>query len=812
MPNLFTRYLTPGLAPGIQLNPLVDNSEISVDRRDQYFGGILKLPRGRIDKPFLVTPGNVFNKIGNGAWLGKTTNAYKSHVAVFEALKNGAAGAVLQRLVGADAVNRYIVVKSDTATNISIPLTPTLSNGVIKAVGVTNQGSNYYHPTAQIVSATNEVISDIAAGIALDINCGTGEVVHVTLWGGTPGLYANNDAFNLTNTIGGGFVGHLANVPADGSLHGATVVIEQGGSNYSHLDISSSGPGTGAVFIVRMPITGSNAGKILAISVANGGSGYHLYNAAIPSLLTITDPVGYYGTGTGATAIINNIENGVITAIATPSPTGTSLTDTPIVTIKNINGGIGNRAAATATVTAGDISAVTVTNGGSGYTTDTVQITANLTVTPQFYLSATLPDPALEPYLFAIKDLECFNNGVIIGLHCEDKSDANGNFIDTARITVRIIDPARPRTYRYEFIGNLSDGGFDDFGGSTYLPDTVARKTDNIVIAIGSDTVISPDNPMYGLDDDDNEKWVYSNIMHAFTEGDAAYTNLTYRNARNKLAATPLDFQYLSSLDTDSVALLGELAQVSFLTNRNLRFDVQGDTVGEAVEFMNQLNFTQRAENHLLHAFWCPLTVEDPTHNNGSLQMGAATLNIAFACARNARKDSRGFAPKHYPIMGKDWALGKARTNIRAPFTLGRGQLNALAKAKINAVIYEDGNYIFSNAITCADVDISLRKLIAVTDMSTSIDDAVVRFCSSVKGYPINDAIKLTKDYLKALFEGAEAAGWIVPSDDPVMLGRPYKYDVLVSPDRPYDAFTVDYWVRYQGTALYIYITQTYTR
>lgn len=54
--------------------------------------------------------------------------------------------------------------------------------------------------------------------------------------------------------------------------------------------------------------------------------------------------------------------------------------------------------------------------------------------------------------------------------------------------------------------------------------------------------------------------------------------------------------------------------------------------------------------------------------------------------------------------------------------------LNALARAKINPVVYETytggGRYVFRDSLTCAGRRISLKKLIAVADMSTSIDEA----------------------------------------------------------------------------------------
>jgi hypothetical protein len=795
MSNLFTRAL--GSAAGVQLNPLRDNSQIVVEKRDQYFAAMLKLTRGRIDKPFFVSAGDI-SRIGSGIGLGKKTVAYKSHVAVIEALKNGAAGAVLQRLVGSDAVNKFIVVKSGT----SIKLTPTLKNGVIKTVAVTNQGSDYDMPNVVISEGTGAIIY-------VDID-DSGAIKQILVRGGTG--YTNSSTITITGT-GTSATAHLTNVPASGGLTGATVVMDNEGSGYEVPTVTATGSGSGATFIVRMRRTGTGIGLVALIFPDNAGFGYTVWDyPTTPSVLAITDSSGGYDAGTGATARITDTADGVITAITAPVSSGDYLNSVPAISIKNINGGIGSGAQATATVTAGDISAVTVVSGGSGYVAGKILVTANLATNPSFTLSNTLPDHDVEPYLMAIKDLECINDGVIVSMHSESVANSSGVDVDTKKIVIKIIDPKSPRSYRYVFTGDLTDNGLDDYGFSTFLPDVISRKTEVIEAYIGGDAFISKDSLMYGDDEDGEERWVSSGVLKAFVEGDAAYTTATYVAARNKLINTPLDFHYISSLDTDSVAMIKELAYLSYATNRNLRFDVQGDTYLEAIAFINSLNIPERLENHLLHAFWCPVLAEDPTSQNGSMQMGAATLNVAYACLRNARRNSRGFAPKNYPIMGKRWPLGRSRKNLRALQTLTRAQLNALAKAKINPVIYEDGQYIFADAITCAQVDVSLRKLIAVTDMSTSLDDGVTRFCNSVKGYPMEDAIKLTKDYLKTLFEGAEAAGWLVPSLDPDMLGKSFKYEVIAHPDRPYDSWIVNYWLRYAGTARQAYVTQTYIR
>jgi len=464
-----------------------------------------------------------------------------------------------------------------------------------------------------------------------------------------------------------------------------------------------------------------------------------------------------------------------------------------------------------ATVVDGDIDTIAVLNGGSGYIESKTIITANLATNPQFIVQQDLPGDD-EPYLFAIKDPECINDGLHISLHCEEKLDARGNKVANDLLSIRIIDPLKPNRYRYEFTGRLSDGDRDDFGSSTFLPDVVSRKTDAIDFIVGQDATVSPSSLIYRYDDDGEEQRITSDLLKPFIEGSLAFDAATYATARRKLVSSTLDFAYISSLDTDSIAVLKELMQAAYETNRNLRFDVQGDTVLEAISFKDSLSIETRLENHLIHAFWTPLLVEDPTAGNGSMQMGSATLNIAMACFRNAHKDAKGFAPKHYPIMGKNWALNNVRKNIRQLVNINRAQLNMLARAKINPVIYEDGNYIFSDFLTCADVDVSLRALISVTDMSTDIDAATVRFCNGMKGYPINEAIKRTKDFLTSMFEGAESAGWLVPSNDPDMLGKSFKFDVFASPERPYDVFIVNYWLRYQGTARQIFITQSCTR
>lgn len=114
MATAFVRQL--GQEPGVQLNPLRDNSEVpSIDNADQVFGIMMRATRGRIDKPFKVNRGNVRTKLGKGDQV-RVNALNEAYVHVVEALNNGAYEAVVQRLVAADAAVKWAVVTVDAGT------------------------------------------------------------------------------------------------------------------------------------------------------------------------------------------------------------------------------------------------------------------------------------------------------------------------------------------------------------------------------------------------------------------------------------------------------------------------------------------------------------------------------------------------------------------------------------------------------------------------------------------------------------------------------------------------------------------------
>lgn len=431
-----------------------------------------------------------------------------------------------------------------------------------------------------------------------------------------------------------------------------------------------------------------------------------------------------------------------------------------------------------------------------------------------FTFTASTTDPS-GPFLFAVKHLECHNDGIKVEFRSES-TQSGGLDVANDKLTLRLRDS--DDALLYEFYGSLKSDSTDDYGNSNYLPDVVQSQTDAVEVRVGvtgASAVIAAGSQAYGYDSNGRQQWTKSPALVCFTEGGTAYSTQDYMGAREKLQYTQFDYAYISSGGTQAPALLAQLAQLAFDTNRQLRFDIPGSlSVDAAIAFVNQLNMGASQTAHLMHAFWTPLKSDDPTGVNPNGYIGTATLNIAYACGRNAQVNAKGFAPKNYPVAGREWPI--QRTRISQTVKLRDQDLSALAKAKINPVVYETytggGRYVFRDSLTCALVESSLKKLIAVADMSTSIDEAVTRAAKDNLQLPMEMAVKKTQDFLKTLFEGAETADWIIPSSEPEMGGKSFVYDVRPNAVRPYEDMDVTYALRYDGTNRRTFVTQTLSK
>ncbi|MGL5948124.1 MAG: hypothetical protein ACRCYV_03560 [Aeromonas sp.] len=425
-----------------------------------------------------------------------------------------------------------------------------------------------------------------------------------------------------------------------------------------------------------------------------------------------------------------------------------------------------------------------------------------------FAVSPTEPE---APYLLAIKHLDCHNDGVQISLHADEVREG-GVSVATDKVTLRLLDSDGEKLA--EFTGALTAGALDDNGNSMYLPDVVANRSDSLEVLVGDATAIEPTSAIYGYDGA-KPKWLTSETQIYFNEGSTLYAMEDCTRAVNALERSQYDYGYIVSGGTQSTSLMEALFLLMHNVNRQLRFDVPGNLDPEAaIAWLEQMNASGRDSAHLAHAFWAPLKANDPSGINPRFHLGTAALNVAKSCARNAQTNAKGFAPKNYPIAGRDWPVD--RSGILQTYTPSDQELDRLARAKINPVIYSTysggGRYVWFDSLTCAPVENSLRKLISVAEMSSSIDDMVTRFAKDALQKPMKVSVKMTADFLQTLFEGAQASDWIVPSGDPSMGGAAFRFSVAPNEASPYDKLDVNYWLRYDGTNRQTFVTQTLSK
>jgi hypothetical protein len=550
----------------------------------------------------------------------------------------------------------------------------------------------------------------------------------------------------------------------------------------------------------QIRVSALNEAWVHVVEAVNNGT----YEAVVQRLVTTSAAISYAVATIGSGAVLApTVTAGAVASIAASTP-GTGYVVGQALSIV----GVGTGAVATVATTnsTGGILTLTVSAPGTGY----VQGSTTVTVTEpiSFYVSATLP--ATEPYLFAVKHLECFNDGIKIAFRADEKRVGGVN-VANDKITIVISDILGGTLY--EFTGSLSSIAVDDFGNSSYLADIVSAQTDAVEVTVGTIGTILTTSTAYGFSATTGQQnSAKSAVLICFTEGGTAYTTQDYMAARTKLQYTPHNYAYISSGGSQSAGLLAQLAQLAFDTNRILKFDIPGGlTVEAAIVFVEQLNMGASLTAQLMHQYWVRFKSDDPTGINGKGYFGAATLNSAYSNLRNAQTDAKGFAPKNYPIAGRQWPI--RRTGLIHDQRLTDQELNALARAKINPIMFDTftggGRTVFRDSLTAAQVESSLIKLTSVADMSTSIDDAVTKFGKDILQLPMSEAVKRTTDFLKALFEGAQAAGWLVPSNDPSMNGAAFRYVVQPNAVRPYDRMDVSYWLRYDGTVRQIFVTQT---
>ena len=544
-----------------------------------------------------------------------------------------------------------------------------------------------------------------------------------------------------------------------------------------------------------------NVGYKHVVEAVNKGA-----NQAILSRLIVAESyqIKYLVASNGSGAVLApTVTTGAVTSIAASTPgTGYSVDQEILI------GGAGTGATAkVATINAtGGILTVTVTAGGTGYVQGTT--TAQIANPISFYTSDTDPSAGNAPFLFAVKHLECHNDGIQVEFHA-DENRVNGVNAANSDITVLIKDADGYDMYR--FTGSLLPTALDDFGNTKHLPAIVSSQTDAVEIVTGSQTSISTSSPAYGYNTNGGINWAKSGIKICFVEGSTAYATTDYVAARQRLQTTPLRYGYIASCGTPNVAHLVQLGQLSFSQNRPLKYDVPGGTTPDAaITFVESVNFYANDVPGLAEGFWSLLKTDDPVGLDGNAYWGVSALQVAKCCLRNAAKNNYGFARKNYPVAGREFPL--QRTGIKQGVEVSANDLSRLAAARINVVMYEtysDGTFpVFSDSLTNQKGN-RLSKLSSVVDRAVDIDERVANATKDVLQLPMQEALTRLRRYLKNMFDNAAASGWLVPSRDSARNGETYILSVAPNQQNPYDQIDVQYWVSYDGTFRQGFITQT---
>lgn len=410
-------------------------------------------------------------------------------------------------------------------------------------------------------------------------------------------------------------------------------------------------------------------------------------------------------------------------------------------------------------------------------------------------------------YSIALLHHDCHNDGIKVAVHAEPLL-VGGIPVLNPTLTIRVLDSEGNRLH--EFTGSVNPDAKDDYGASAYLPDVAANLTEAVSLVVNAAfTGVPTTSNAYGRGADGRDQWPTSALLACFVEGSTTYLAGDYDRAVDALRNTTDPFGYIISGGTQVLSLLAKLADFAIEANIPMKLDYSGNLDPEAVL---TLDAALGLDTHYVHKYWAPLEAEDPA-SGGRAVWGASGLLTGYSCRRNARVNANGFAPKNYPVAGKEWPI--VRTSTRQLHKPTEQQLSDLAKAQINPVIFDlyngGGRFVATDCLTAAKTRVSYKKLIPVAEMSASLDNWVSMYAKEILLQPMSVYIKSMKTFLQNMLEGAEASGWLKPSKN-LDGNAAFAYSVVPDEVRSADVVHIYYWTSFDGVARQGYITQTLTR
>lgn len=420
--------------------------------------------------------------------------------------------------------------------------------------------------------------------------------------------------------------------------------------------------------------------------------------------------------------------------------------------------------------------------------------------TVAFSVSPTAP---LAGYSLYLMHHECFNDGIRVAIHA-DQTPITGVGQPNKDVTLRILDAAG--VILHEFSGSLDPTAKDDYGASRYLPDVVAARTEDVEVVVAAGASVPVTSNAYGRAVSGKDNWAISEVLSCFSEGGTTYDSADLDRFIAGLRDTRERYGYLISGGSQNTSFLGKLAALAIEINMPLEIDVPGTlSPSAAIDWAAALNI----DSHYVRFNWAPLKAEDPM-NGGKVVWGAGGMHAGFSCARNARLNAKGFAPKNYPIAGKEWPVN--RVGITQLYRPTEQELSDLARSQINPVIFEEynggGRYVFTDCLTAAKTVVSYKKLQTVAEMSASLDNWVSLYAKELTMLPMREFIKRMSAFMDTMLAGAQASGWLVPARN-LPNNAAFAFTVRPSEVRPADLVHIDYWTSYDGVARQVIVQQT---
>lgn len=265
---------------------------------------------------------------------------------------------------------KVTIKNSATSTTTKAVASLTLTSGRVSAISVTSKGSDYPTSVEGATFSIPYVYEDVRVAVtAVD---GDGAIQTLSVPVNRQGVFYCTDTANIlsTYTINGGGTGARGRFTFAWDVDhyhvtSATIAPSEDGSNYAVGDTIGlrvrSGKANYMSGVLHM-----TTGSVTAINVTNMGSNY--IDGSVD--VVIAPP----STGTTAVAAAT-VTNGQISAI-TLSSAGSGYTTAPTVTI--VNKAEAQQAKATATVAGGIITGLTLDPAGKGYLTE-----PTVTIAPQ---------------------------------------------------------------------------------------------------------------------------------------------------------------------------------------------------------------------------------------------------------------------------------------------------------------------------------------------------------------------------------------------------------------------------------------------